>query len=189
MKNKPLFFIIPFMILAGFTFAHALEKTKPSKEKSPSSSPTFSMDQKDSLKGIKGLAVFVEALPPEMEKSGISADQLKTDVEARLKKAGIKLFSEEGVEGQPPEQQKPTLYINFIPYTLQKDLTYGYSLNVYFNQVVLLQHNPKLGCLGTTWHSGGVGIIRANKLKSFGQGELAEHIDKFIHNFLAVNPK
>jgi len=189
MEKKTLLFILLFIILAGPGLSPAAEKTKPSREKAPPPSTIFYPDQKESLRGLKDFFVLVDPLSPEVERGGITSEQLKEEVETRLKRAGINVLREDEEEEKFKDPAKTFLYINFTAYTLQKDLTYGFSLNVYLNQRVNLHHHPRISCMGTTWYSGGVGILRANKLKTFGQVELAEHLDKFINNYLAVNPK
>ena len=46
---------------------------------------------RQTLKGIKVVAVQVEALRPEVESDGLTQAQIKTDVEQRLREAGIQV--------------------------------------------------------------------------------------------------
>ena len=59
---------------------------------------TFTIDNKDSplsLRLIKGVLVVVEDLPLKVEKNGLTLDQIQTYVEAKCKRAGIKVLSTE----------------------------------------------------------------------------------------------
>src|SRR5207249_4173290 len=47
------------------------------------------------LRGVEGVDVLVEALKPEVERAGVTRQQLKIDVELQLRKAGIRVFTEE----------------------------------------------------------------------------------------------
>jgi len=176
------------MVLSYYTISPASDKVKGLKDKPEPSPPAFHTDQKESLRGIKEIAVLVDPLSPEIQKAGITAEKIKEEIETRLGQAGIRVYTENEAEGPSSKiPARPYLYINNHSYTLQKDLTYGYALNIFFIQPVQLKRNPKISCLATTWYSGGVGIIRVHKLKNFNQSELAEHIEKFIDDFLAVN--
>jgi len=55
---------------------------------------TYITDQKDTLKGLHGVEVVVENPGPEVEKHGLTRQQIQTDVELKLRLAGIKVFSE-----------------------------------------------------------------------------------------------
>ena len=46
-----------------------------------------------SLKGIKGLRVTVETLNPSIEADGLREYQIRTDVELKLRLAGIKVLT------------------------------------------------------------------------------------------------
>ena len=56
--------------------------------------PALATDEsvdRQTLKGIKVVAVQVEALRPEVESDGLTQAQIKTDVEQRLREAGIQV--------------------------------------------------------------------------------------------------
>ena len=57
--------------------------------------------ERRSLKGIKGIFVFVEKLPNEVEKAGLRKDQINTDVELKLRMEGIKVVSEQELFSLP----------------------------------------------------------------------------------------
>jgi len=47
------------------------------------------------LVGLKGVFVFVESTQPEQPRVGLTKDQIRTDVELRLRKAGVRVLTEE----------------------------------------------------------------------------------------------
>jgi hypothetical protein len=61
------------------------------------------------LRGIEGVNVAIESLEPEVERAGLVRQQIETDVELRLRKAGIRVLTEEERQGTPGA---PYLYIN-----------------------------------------------------------------------------
>ncbi len=194
MKIKSLLAIAGLLVLSAWSHSEAIEKSQPVqdktglsvKEKTGLPPATFFSDQKESLRGLKGLFILVEPLNPEVEKAGVSRGQLKGEVELRLRQAGIRVFNE---EQRMEEPDQPYLYINLNGYSWREEVIYGYALKVDLNQLVILNRDPKIGGFGTTWYSGSAGIIGANKLKNFIRKELADTIDKFISDYSAVNPK
>ncbi len=182
------------LVFSAWSHSEAIEKSQPVqdkaglsvKEKTGLPTATFYSDQKESLRGLKGLFILVEPLNPEVEKAGVSREQLKREVELKLRQAGIRVFNE---EQRMEEPDQPYLYINLNGYSWREEVIYGYALKVDLNQLVILNRDPKIGGFGTTWYSGSAGIIGANKLKNFIRKELADTIDKFISDYSAVNPK
>lgn len=194
MKIRSLLAIGAVLIFFLLNQPEAAETRKPDKdktgllikEKAGSSPVTYCSDQKESLRGLKGIGLLIEPLNPEIEKAGISRDQLKQEIALQLRQAGIQVLNE---EARVEEPGKPYLYINLNAYSWREEVIYGYALKVDLNQLILLDRDKKSGCFGTTWYSGSAGIIGANKMKSFIRTELADTIDKFIHDYSAANPK
>ncbi len=50
---------------------------------------------RESLRGIPGVYVLIEHLNPDAESDGLTRTQLRTDVELKLRLAGIKVFTRE----------------------------------------------------------------------------------------------
>ncbi|MGI8972150.1 MAG: hypothetical protein ACR2HB_15820, partial [Dehalococcoidia bacterium] len=50
---------------------------------------------KNSLKGLPGVYVFVYPLLADAEKAGLTCDQITTDVELRLRQAGIPVLTKD----------------------------------------------------------------------------------------------
>jgi len=48
---------------------------------------------RETLQGFDSMLIMVGELRPEIERAGLTVDQLRTDVELKLKLAGIKLLS------------------------------------------------------------------------------------------------
>ncbi len=97
-------------------------------------------DDIESLKGFKKLNVLIE-IPSELENNGVHSNELQTDIELKLKLAGIKVISDEQQDIIP---YNPTLYL-FIKMTETniKDL-YAISLDLSFNQDVVIKSNSKV---------------------------------------------
>ena len=63
---------------------------------------------RESLRGLTGVEVVVENVPPDLEPAGLTANQLRTDAELRLRKAGIRVLTREETLATPGV---PYLYI------------------------------------------------------------------------------
>lgn len=138
------------------------------------------------LRGLSGIGVLVERLAPEVEKGGLTSNQLRADAESKLRKAGFKILSREECAKTPGE---PYLYINLnVNVAKTESDIYPYAIDVMLIQRVSLQRNPGLLTHAVTWSIGGVGSISKpilNELRDVVQ----ETVDMFIQAFQAENPK
>jgi len=134
--------------------------------------------QRAGLKGIKEVEVVVEDMSPEAEKDGLTRDQLQTDVELRLRKAGIRVTS----------GAVAFLYVIAHPMKHPRGF-YAYSIHVMVEEMVSLERDPSISLVGTTWRStGGVGIVGVKVLKSL-RDRVSDQVDEFINAYFDQNPK
>jgi len=146
------------------------------------------MDRK-SLRGLKGIAVVVEALQPEAERDGLTKSQIKTDIELKLRQAGIHVLTTEESFKTPGS---PYLYVNIN--TTKTDVLYGafstyaFSLQVALKQDVTLTRDSDLKGSATTWETHALGTVGANNLQDTRR-VLGDLLDRFINDYLAENPK
>jgi hypothetical protein len=144
-----------------------------------SSYPALAADEsveRQTLKGIKTVAVQVEALRPEVESDGLTQAQIKTDVEQRLREAGI----------QVNDAATATLIVNVNAVLVgQGAPVYAVSAHVDFEQDVVVRGLDATAC---TWSIGGMAAVgRANlpMVRDFVRSK----VDKFIDAYFSVNPK
>lgn len=152
-------------------------------------SKAFALDSeanRATLKGLVGVKVLVEDIAPEVEKSGLSKTRLQSIIEAKLKKTGIKVLSQEEVLRTPGE---PYLYLNINAATgkTQKHL-YMYSIDLALIQNIVLERDPKASTYGITWSTGGVGLIEGDALKQLSESILGM-VDLFIEAYHSANKK
>lgn len=139
--------------------------------------------EKESLKGIKALRVVVEDLKPDIEKDGVLKRIIHTDVELKLRMAGIKVIDIPNLK-----EGNSFLYVNANILKSNNDTFYTYNISVNLKQDVFLARNNKL-CFGAiTWNSGSIGIIGKGELPEIRQ-DIKDHIDVFINDYLEMNPK
>jgi hypothetical protein len=147
----------------------------------------FAQDDEDTrrtLRGLKGIFLYVEPLDPEIEKMGLTRNQIQMDTESKLKLAGINV--------QPGEEFAkssgyPYLYVNVNMSMLKTQITrYLYYIRIELNQEVTLVRTPDTKVSTVTWSTGGWGIdFNLDNIRQ----TVKTQVDKFISAFLAENPK
>jgi hypothetical protein len=133
-------------------------------------------DRKKTLQGLPGVAVVVEHLNKDVESNGITIRQIQTDVELRLRKAGIKVFSIKELES---EVRYPALYVRVSGLTSHLGIC-AYSIDVNLMQAIYLINENRDSTLATTWDLSYAGVVRVENIKKLRE-IVIEGIDEFIN--------
>ncbi len=144
--------------------------------------PRDDPDDRATLKGIAAIQVVVEDLNPDAERDGLTRDHLQTDMELRLRKAGIRVTSKHEEAGGS------YLYLNVSAVKHNALSVYGYHIRLEFYQRVALARDPRVRTDAVTWISGSTGVVSAQRLRSL-RDNVADKVDKFINAYLEQNPK
>jgi len=64
---------------------------------------------RDTLRGLPGVEVAVEPLPPELEQAGLTTAMIRTDVEQRLRAGGVTIYA---TQKENPSIAKPYVYVH-----------------------------------------------------------------------------
>ena len=139
-------------------------------------------DSSLSLSSLKGLAAFkvvVEQLGPKIEGKGLTRQQLQTDVELRLRQAGVTVSSD----------APALLYANIAVVCNELVSAYcAYNINLEVQQTVRLAVSPESGTLlAATWSTGTTGLL-GRRVQLIRDG-LKDQVDQFLNAYLAANPK
>ena len=134
--------------------------------------------QRATLKGVAIVEVVVEAMDPMAERDGLVRSQLQTDVESRLRQAGLTVGRT--LIGH--------LYVNVDTMKSNDGKTYAYNVEVEYVQQVLLMRDPQTLYFAPTWETGGIGMIGAARLGEVRQ-DVANYVDQFVKAYLEQNPK
>lgn len=143
--------------------------------------------KQETLVGLKGVAVLVEALPPQIERPGLTYDQIQSNIELRLRKAGVKVLGRE-LNDTPGW---PTLYVRVG--LVSGSGHCAYSTHVALQEQVTLARGFKT--YSSIWEAdsvgGIVGIVGDIKTGNIMQiwKEVRDGVDIFINDYLAANPK
>lgn len=138
----------------------------------------------ESLRGLQGVNVVIEL--DKCEGTRLTEDQLQTDVELKLRMAGIKVLTEAESLKTPGN---PTLVVNVNCYKLQLHNIYCLCLQIRVLQSAYLTRNPSIFSRSATWEDAILGWTVASRLSRYGRDAVIESMDRFIDAYLSVNPK
>lgn len=93
--------------------------------------------QPEVLKDLEAVRLEVERIKPEIERDGLFRETLHSDMELKLRLAGIKVLSEEQAEQNP---EAPTLYMNMD--ALKCSFGYVYNIGIYLIEPAKLVRKP-----------------------------------------------
>jgi hypothetical protein len=149
----------------------------------PAQAAADSNAERESLKGLRGVAVVVLAAP-EAEQGGLSQATLQTDVELKLRQAGIRVLTS---TERPSAPGAPILVVT-LGTTRSPAGFYAYAVTVGLAQHVYLARDPTMGAWATTWTTGSVGYTGQARMDTI-RSVVRDYVDRFLNAYLAVNPK
>jgi WG containing repeat len=155
----------------------------PAKEKEKEASDDSG--ERSSLYGLPGVYVLVESLNLDMEKDGLTKDQLRKEVETQLRNAGIRVLTR---EEKFKTAGNPQLYVNVNLLKSSSPFAYAYSVEISLEQEVALVRKPNMRTVATTWSQGSVGIVGIANLRAIRE-TVKGRVDHFIHDYFAANSK
>lgn len=139
---------------------------------------------RETLTGLRVLGVHVEPLDTDAERCGLTADDLRADVESKLAGAGLtivpppKLFND--VLGAP--------FLHLDVMTLEMEQRYAYSVRLELWQAVRLVREPVVQTMAVTWRATPlIGTVAAGALVGLRQS-VASVVDQFITDRQAPAP-
>ena len=142
---------------------------------------------KKSLRGLKGVYVLVEELTDEVQRQELDNNQLQTDAELRLRKAGIRVATKtEAIQSD----DIGILYINVGMMQLHSGLCVV-SESVDLQQSVrLIRDNSIIVNSATTYRiRASFGTVACTKFREDARTSINDKVDVFINDYLAMNGK
>jgi hypothetical protein len=140
---------------------------------------------RSSLKGLNGVKVVVEGLKPLEEQAGLTVADLQTDVELKLRLAGIPVLT---ASAEAPGA--PFLYVRVTVVSRTTNNVWPYVLGAQLNQTVRLDRSPTTIVSGvTTWGVARVGAADPSTIRGRVRDSAKDLIDQFVNAYLAANPK
>lgn len=137
---------------------------------------------RDSMRGLKGVRVVVEPLGVDAEKAGLEQATLQTDIELKLRQAGVPVLVKDEAFNTPLDSYL-RVKIMFVKGRLW---TSAYSISLQLSQPAKLANGST--CFAVTWTKGELGMISAGKIAGLRKN-VSDLTDIFLNDFLAVNPR
>jgi hypothetical protein len=142
--------------------------------------------ERATLAGLTGVEVIVEPMDPAAEKDGLTQSTLQTDVELKLRQAGIRVLT---LGERLAAPGNPYLYLRVGTMKHDELGFYVYNIDLELTQEVRLTRNPTITSLGTTWYAPGkIGTVGFRKLFQLREN-VRDTVDQFLNAYLAANPK
>ncbi len=126
------------------------------------------------LKGLKKLHAVIEKLDFETQGTELSHEQLKTDVELRLRLARVPVV----------DSSLAFLYVQVDALRLPKGWA---SVTVGLNEAVTLDRDRSIGCSAQTWGAATIGTASDREFASAVRKSVEDSVDSFINDYLAAN--
>ena len=137
------------------------------------------------LRGLLGVQVVMDAFTPEVESAGLLRKPLHTEVELRLRLAGIRVLT-------PEERLRvvghPVLAINIHVLLNQLLGLTVYHISVALSQAVSLDTGAVASEGGATWDIATMGTLAMSDLSRVRE-HVRDLIDAFSDAYLSVNPR
>ena len=131
-----------------------------------------------SLRGLKGVQVIVESQKPEVEQNGLMTGAIQTDVELKLRQAGIPV-SDRGDAG----------LIVGVSVLTSSDGLWPFMITVELDQTTALSRDPSIFLPAVpTWDVRVFGHVGKQNVRSL-RDSVKDLVDQFINAYLTVNPK
>jgi len=132
------------------------------------------------LVGFDTLSVEVVISDPSLEKTGLTKEQILTDVEIKLRRNGFNVKSRK-------ELYEPYVYllVDLQSYSNANGVII-YTAQTMFIQKVVLDRNKSLSTWTSTWETGYVGNIIEQRTREI-RDIISDQINKFINDYLKAN--
>jgi len=138
----------------------------------------FSFGQR-SLKDLQAIRVLVEDLNSEGRRTGLTEEQVKTDVELQLRKVGIRV----------DESASEFLYVSVQILEAEAIDHFVYCLLVALRQPVTLIRDSSIFAIAATWDRESFGIVPEDRAPRNNIRESIRNlVDNFLNDYLTVNP-
>ena len=157
-------------ILAGCILGHAA-----------AAAARDSQIERATLAGLAPISVVVEELAPIASKSGLTNVALESDVEKRLKQAGISVTPDADAY----------LYVHVTVADPGAALPLPYLVEVTLMQEVTLPRGVKTRTplQVPTWWLNRLGLVDSGRLRAAVNDRVTEFVDQFISAYRSVNPR
>jgi hypothetical protein len=140
---------------------------------------------RDNLRGLRGFSLLVRIDEPNLEKDGVTHDQLQTRVEVKLRQAGIRILSISELPGTPGQ---PILSLRVVALRGESPRGYAFGVELGMLERVILDRDRNRVIYGMIWREARAGFVGFLAVRSIYE-YVSDVLDVFITDYLAANPK
>lgn len=152
----------------------------------PVEGSAFTADKRDTLRGLTELSVLVEYLPDEIEREGLNRDQLKQEIELRLRDTGLRVLTTAETAKAPGA---PYLYLIVYAVTGPSVSLHGYGVALVLKQLVQLSRQPATELFATTWEGPALPSVLGSPKAGEIRGKIFDAVERFLIDYQAVKQK
>jgi hypothetical protein len=135
------------------------------------------------LTGLPGVVVRVWDLDPELAPRGVTQQQVQTEVERQVRRAGITVFVHEDARA-PADVAVLTVSVTTLRHP---GGLYAYTVDLAVYQTAVLRRDPTPHSLAT-WTVGSLALVEASDVRALFTS-VHEQVEKFIKAYRAMNPR
>ena len=136
------------------------------------------------LRGLPGIGIVVEDIHLTAEKDGLRREAILSTVELELRRAGIRVLSEEELFST---FRRAFLYVEVYAVKNNSGF-YAYSVQVGVMEAVSMFSEPFMGTLGRTWNTNSsIGITTVREIRRKAEGRVVDMVRDFAIKFLRAN--
>jgi hypothetical protein len=139
---------------------------------------------KPGLRGINGINVVPDVEVKDTDDRDLLTRQLRTDVELRLRKAGIRVLSDTEYQ---TALRGGVLGLTVLA-TRTEDGLIAYSTSVTFSILATASHNGQI-INATIWNNDSVAVGGKERFVTAVREDISDSVDEFLNAYLAANPK
>lgn len=150
-----------------------------SKKKTPKLE--FAIEPKDVLRGMGGMMVSAEVRSSTLRQAGIYDQRIQTDMELKLRMAGVKIEDCAKIKGCP----HLAVLIKGKKHNNGKSI--AVSINLYLLEDVFLARDPNRMVRAATWNDNGGGIAGDLVVNDATRKWTQNLVDNFLNDYLAAN--
>ncbi len=145
--------------------------------------------ERKTLVGLGGVQVAIGEIGPEAERKGFARSTIQTDVELRLRQAGIPVLSKAQSTATPGSPLLSVVVGVDVPDSRSSSGLCAWAVQVQLYQEVTLGRDRGVATSAPTWEgTRGFGTVGEKRLSDL-RGVVRDKVDEFINAYLAANPK
>ena len=142
--------------------------------------------QRDALEGLESVVVAAGELPPDVKAAGLTQQQIQSEVEMKLKLAGLEVLSKDDLDAEP---NTATLNVSVCILPQKDTQLYAVSINLNLQQQVILEKEPNTVVPANTWERASLSVFDKEIFASAVSAKVKEQVSFFIRDYRAANKK